>query len=437
MGAPQGIRGENEIPAFDHRLLCHNGSMGVGTAMMASSSLYFRLTKDRKSRVWVFDDETPSRFLPHSFSAGTDEFRIQIIDLFGGRQPLLVSYESIQGEVQIPFRPTVILDSNVVSYLHQYVTGHHALPAERRSAVHKFLRFVVARRLDYNAFFYYIEASSRNDMSSLPKYAEDFSESILRLHTMDTSHFLSTGKIRTDPALLDLYRQELGCDNFSEMVKAHTRQMIRPLDFELEWRSKLAYATLLKTALIHRASNKHIIKKYGELTAFMEETLNIALGFERMLALGYFAGMFDGFIPVQRGAAPDRALKRVRAAAWDLLLLDLPSLMIVQEASDGVVVGFVCSSDKALSAVANACRVEAVMAWAPKPHAAIPVMTYDFSYLESVVGTSVSGRLREMDSTWQGARRSRDLESETHISFEKLEQLVKELESEVVFFCAN
>src|SRR5712691_7482707 len=132
---------------------------GIGGMLMDSVRAYFLITGDRESRVWIFRDDVPSRFLSRPFSCGSEDFCIQVIDPFAGRHPLLMSHESLSEEVVIPFWPTVILDSNVVSYLHQYVTGELSLDNGRRRTVEQFLRFVLASKLNYNPFFYYMEGA--------------------------------------------------------------------------------------------------------------------------------------------------------------------------------------------------------------------------------------------------------------------------------------
>jgi hypothetical protein len=326
-----------------------------------SLARYFGATGDRESKVWIFQADVPSKFYSGPFTAGFDGFQINVVDLFRGRHPLLINYESLAGEITMPFRPTAILDSNVVSYLNQYVRSERSLTGRRRETVRDLIRFFIHSQLDYNPFFYYIEGASRIDRSFLLPFASSFSESILRLHTMDTAHFLATEEIKVDERILELYTSEYGRGSFAELAAEYANAMVHPVDFELEWRSKISYATLLKVALIHRTSSSGIAKKHEELRGFMENMFNIALGVERMFALPYFAGKFQDFIPVQRGANPDRALRRVRAASWDLLLLNLPALLLVSGPTDSVTLGFPCTSDRTLLSIARACSVEAVI----------------------------------------------------------------------------
>ncbi len=266
-------------------------------------------------------------------------------------------------------------------------------------------------------------------------YASTFSESILRLHTMDTSHFLATGEIKIDKDILELYRSRLGRSDFPELAAEYAKTMVRPVPFEFEWRSKISYATLLKIALIHRTSAHDVMRKYENLRTFMEKTFNIALGIERMLALHYFCGHFQNFIPIQKGANPDLVFKRTRAAAWDLLMIDLPAYLLVLDPSDGITLGFPCTSDRALCSIGHACSLEMVMAWAPREDRPLPVMAYDLCSLEKDLGDEVMNRIKMDDFEWQKSRRRRDLHSEKHISFESLEELTKELEQHVAAYC--
>jgi hypothetical protein len=411
--------------------------MGAGSILQEKAVEYLARSGDRESKFWIFKSSVPSKFLRHSFSCGPDELRIQITDLFGGRHPLLVSYEALRQEIKIPFRPTVIMDSNIVSYLHQYVTGSGALSPVGRRAVRRFLKFVVSCRFDYNPFFYYMEAAWRSAPSSVLSYATEISVSLLRLHTMDVDRFLGSGEIRVDPTVMAQYEQEYRVSGLTELAAAHARSMIRPADIRTEWTSKLSYAGLLKTALIHKGSKNSVQAKYEELQLFMEQTFNVALGIERLLALEYFVGKFDAFIPVQRGAVVARVLDRLRAASWDLLLLHLPPLLLVGDVRQEVLLGYVCTGDKILNSIAKACRIEGVVAFAPDVDVPVPVMTYDLSTLEDDLGRDTVQRIRESDERWQKDRAARLFAYEKHISLEELDSLILRLEAELASFCRS
>jgi len=404
---------------------------------MSGAQEYFMTTGDQESRVWVFEDDVLSKFPLRQFSCGNEAFRIQIIDPFAGRHPLLVNHETLsREEVRIPFRPTVILDSNIVAYLHQFVTMQPILDSERRRTVEEFLKYVVRNRLDYNPFFYYMEGASRPGPLSRQSYSA-FSESILRLHTMNDEYFLAYGQIRTNPRVLDKYRQEFSVNSFAELAECYAKRMVQPTDVRMEWTSKLGYAALMKAGLIHKTVKRGIIAKYVELRDFMENVFNVALGRERIFALEYFAGGFDEALPIQRGANPERVLNRIRATAWDLQLLQLPEAMLVADTEEGVYLSCIASADKALCKVARAYRVEAVMAWAPKIHVPIPVISCDLSVLSDDIGADVVDQISEMDASWGKSRAARLFAPETRISWNGLDELIGSLEKQVVGFCKS
>ncbi len=400
------------------------------------SRRYFLNTRDRQSRVWIFRPDQPSPFLRSPAHFGDNEFGIHIVDLFAGFQPILLNYEAfVHDEIHIKFRPTAILDSNIVSYLHQYVTSKSALAPQRRDTVLEALRFIISNRLDYNPFFYYMEGASKDESNALLDHAHDISISILTLHTMDEERFLASGELVTDPVRLALYAQEFGAQTIEEIAPLYAGAMTGLRDPRMDGLSRLLYAGLLKIGLIHKKNRRGVAAKYEELRFFMQEELGIALGMERMLALGYFAGQFDSFIPLQRGANSDRLLKRLRAAAWDLLLLQLPARLLVTNIEDEVVLGYVCTSDRALTQIAQACKIEAVMGLTPDVDLPMPYISYDLSTLQAKVGPEVIASITTRDTKWQLSRVPNLTEWSKHISFENLLKLIAELEAEVRELC--
>lgn len=142
-----------------------------------------RFLKDRDF-IWVFQNDIPSPFLKSSFDFGDDDFTISIVDNFGGRQPILLHEETVgKEETQIPFRPTAVLDSNVVSSLVQFVTHAPILSPSRHNTIYNFLKFLIERRIDYNPFFYYMEGFWRENATDFPHYAESARVSSELLHS--------------------------------------------------------------------------------------------------------------------------------------------------------------------------------------------------------------------------------------------------------------
>jgi hypothetical protein len=413
--------------------------------LIETSQKYFLTTCDRDSRVWMFAEEEPGQFvravspalLGASVHFGDDLFGIDIIHQFGGVQPILLNYDALTKEISIQFRPTAVMDSNVVNYLHQFVSPKTIMDSRRRNAIIDFLRFVVARPLDYNPFFYFIEGATKSREETMLGYAGAVSESILRLHTMDEKRFLSTGDIVSDQERLALYAKEYGATTIEEIAPRYARAMTH-LDPHMEVLSGLAYAALLKMGLIHQSGRRGTLAKYYEMLSFMQDTLDIAMGPERILALGYFAGQYDSFIPLHRGANPDRLLKRLRTSAWDVLLLRLPALLLgMSPLSQEVVLGYVCTSDRALRQVAEVCRIEAVMALSPNSHRPLPIWSFDNSALRRMVGNDIITKIHELDTEWGKSRIPSLTETHERIPYDELLKVIDGLEAEVVRFCQS
>ncbi len=397
---------------------------------------YFLATADKKSRVWLFSNDHKWPSVEASSSFGGAEFYINLTDLFEWRIPVLVNYESVtREEIKVPFRRMAILDSNLVSYLHQFVCKEPALTLRQSEAIIDFLKFLVSNNIDYNPFYYFIEAAAKNDHTFVMDFARRMSSSILTLHTMDAKVFLSTGKVVADPKQLEIYAEEYGTQEIGDIAKIHASHMIGPTDFRWQWICNLTYAALLKTALIHKKLKVDIVGKYEKLLFFMEETFNIALGIERILSLGYFAGMHDGFIPVQRGSNSTRTLARCRAAAWDLLLLQLPPWLLLTEIEGAIPVAFVSSSDKVVTQLARTCRFDAVLGMAPKLDSPLPMMSVDLPALGLPLDRQTLDRIRDLDREWAVSRSGRLHKHEKRIGEIELDRLIKELEGEVTEFC--
>jgi len=78
------------------------------------------------------------------------------------------------------------------------------------------------------------------------------------------------------------------------------------------------------------------------------------------------------------------------------------------------------------------------MGWAPKVHVPIPLLSCDLSFLEEDLGADIVKQIGEMEHIWQKSRVSRMFTSEeTHISFERLDELIGHLEEQVVAYCRN
>jgi len=127
----------------------------------------------------------------------------------------------------------------------------------------------------------------------------------------------------------------------------------------------------------------------------------------------------------------------MRSAAWDLLLLRLPAHLLGTSGLNEVTVGYVCTGDAGLHRLAKVCNTEAVVALEPHTRKPFPVMSYDLSALQQMIGSKAVADITERDSEWQKSRAPCLSETGERISYDDLLTLTANLEAEVAQFCRS
>jgi hypothetical protein len=313
--------------------------------------------------------QTHTPFLRGSFDIKDDVGGvITIADVFDGREPQRIdAHAASGGETTIPFRVELMLDSQLVSYLHQYVEGSARLSQQHRALVIRLLRFAVKKKMGYNPAFYFLEALRHaNDRER--EFARATARSILALHTMDDDHFVATGEIRPSPEAQDIYCHDYGCKTFGATAEAYAEGFVETKICPAltdGGRGRMRYATLLGIAAIHRqrpGTSWDDVKKKCERFDDMLGEIGAEVGLERIVAVRHFAGLLDDFLPVQKGARIERVFARLKAAVWDLELLSMPASLLTQPPDFGVVVAYPCTADRSLGELAKSFTLELVVA---------------------------------------------------------------------------
>jgi hypothetical protein len=351
---------------------------------------------------------------------------ISIADVFAGREPQRVDAHAARGgEATLGFRVELTLDSQVVTYLDQFVRGSHRLTELQRKLVIRLLRFAVKKRIGYNPAFYFLEALSRPGGQERA-FARETARSILALHTMDTDHFLRTSEVRASIEGQEVYIRDYNCRNFDEVVETYVNGFVDPTAAVTVGETpahRIRYATLLAIAAIHRrrpATNwEDVCKKCEAFDDFLGQ-LGGEMGLERMVAVRYFMGGLDSFLPLQKGARVDKVLARIRAAVWDVDFLNMPAFLLVQPPRYGVVVGYPCTADRLLAALAGSFTLELVIAPKGEPR---PTPVFAFREGRFRHAMAIRGRTRPWPDE---IRRLEEAEVET---------LVADLESQVISLC--
>jgi hypothetical protein len=167
----------------------------------------------------------------------------------------------------------------------------------------------------------------------------------------------------------------------------------------------------------------------------LEKSLKMNLARERVLAIYYFSGRMDHFIPLQRTSSFSKFQRSMRSAVWDLLLLRMPELLLVSGKPSGTTVAYVCTGDRALQKVAQCNKIRAVSTMRPN-RLPIPMFTADLTDLIPITGRAVLDEIVESDREWQRERILQLQNVRNNIpSGDELKRLVQELEAEVEQFC--
>ncbi len=316
---------------------------------------YFASTGDQESKVVDFPNFDPalgSRFLngsEHIFE-GNEDFTI--IDPFSGVMPVVLDHRFlIRKEERVAFSVNILLDSNVVSYLHQYVadTSGNFRGTQRGIATHKLIRKLVEyaeRGWTFNALFYLLEAVSKNDFLAVYPHAASLGKSIKTLQLMDREVFLQTGRIEMGDekykAFSTLHHSlSLEAVSASDALHFSTGQLRSQVHVMIQ----LTYAALLKIVLV---SNEKCParKKLEKIFQFMHEELGVHGSWETLLACLKFRGRAGSFLSAKQDK--NKTERALLASAWDLHLLRLPAVLILNEGCEHTSVSYVCTAEKTL-----------------------------------------------------------------------------------------
>jgi hypothetical protein len=403
----------------------------VGAHLPAVMEGYFA-GGDDGTVVWWMTHGAPVRrgtpFLPGSIEiADTPNRVIAIADPWGGREPQRVDAHAARGgENQVGFRVELMLDSQLVTYLHQYVRNSSRLDTVNRRLVSRLLRFAVKRKIGYNPAFYFIEALRDADPVRI-EHARDTARAILSLHTMDDDYFLSTGNIRPSARMQEIYQRDYNAVSFAEAERSYADGFVADAGTTSLFTTasgQLRYATLLGAVAIHRqrpgTSWDDVKKKCAAFDDLLGE-VGAEMPMERLVSVLYFMGLIDDFFPVQRGARPDRAIARIRAAVWDIQFLHMPAWSLIQRPDYGVVVSYPCTMDTTLGRIARAFTFELVASWRRNRE---PIPLFGFRHPQLRLAFEIRGAARP----WSNQDR---------LTESQLVDLVEQRESRVIALCSK
>lgn len=378
------------------------------------------IRRDPTARFWDFSAPELA-YQKRDSDFGTEDFKISTIDPFGGRVPAVISKETLLGNNPPALVPTVILDSNVMAYLHQFVTARESQDEKQRKAVIQLLDYLLHTKFDYNPSFYYLESFSKSAESS--QKIIEYTKSILSLHMMDELHFLQKREIRVNEVTLGKYAEKFDTYDIDEMAKRQCEILQKMHVPGTDW--KVLYLILLKAALIHRTFQGDFEAKLRKLYEFVYEIFGVLFSRELGVASFYFSGELDKFIPLQKNANAENTIKRMKSTAWDMYLLRLPELMLCHENAP-VPLAMICTGDKGVQAIGRRFRIRRLFTTQEVP----------FPELEIRFDGNRNDELRaDLFEEFSRNRKEkrRDLDVDQVLS--GLDKHIERLENEIIEFC--
>ncbi len=408
---------------------------------------YCLSSRDPGGRAWVFSDgpPLPLSYGSRSFSAPESKFSVHLVDQYHGRTPSLVNLTTLtEGpDVQIGFRPFVILDSNVVSYIDRYFRGR--LEAEESETVRRFISFIFDNNIDPTPVFYYIESLSKTDQERWRGFASLFAETHLALQTLDRHLFLEQGRLASSLERRETQVRFHGAEDTSHLIDSYL-DSISPDNAQTESNAvSLSYAALLKIALMRVAGPEPLAERFNELGDYMASHLGAVLGMERFAAVLHWAApeRFAKMIPpLQKGLSTKKFFGKLESTAWDLYLGRMPEQLgrfVSPIGSDGVEavcdLYYIATGEDSLAELIRHRSIELLVQHADseKSGKVVGHLSTPFEdYMSPDELADFANRTGEHDRHLMATASQR-----TSISGPALDGLISDLESQVVATCRS
>jgi hypothetical protein len=398
---------------------------------------YFLGTEDKDAHFFeISASPYDSMFYLESKIFGDAAHKIHIIDQFCGKRPALFNHEfcTNNDELKLEFWCSIILDSNVVSLLHEYVTNRKSMENGQRIAGDLFLVHLSEVNCDYSPMFYVMESFFKSDESEFYENVPKALASILKLHSMCKSSFISSREISIKSGAAKYYFDLYQADDYEACGFSWARKIVKDIkNIGIEHKIKLIYACLLKMVLIKFADNKGVYKKSEAFEHFMIDELGVRLARESSLAIYYFCNLAGKFINTQANMAVEDAKHDLKATAWDLYLLKLPEQLLTPNYLPEISTAYVATSEVKLFEIGKLFDIQHLACRTDDDGTGMPVLSFDMFDIEEKVGDKAVMKLLKRNEQISFERMSKELIKSVNPF--KLDSLIEDLERQLSYFC--
>ncbi len=361
-------------------------AIGTGNRSMLYPYLkqYWKITQ-KKFSIWTYLSSTESPFSHPNMLGGTG-FELSIIDSFRGRQPLLLSNETIfSDKIEVSCLPQIILDSQILSYINWYVNDPEKLHGNKLKYIRNLIQYFVKSNYLYSPFFYYFEAINKGSTEEQLKQA--FSMFIMLL-CLNSKLLLKDGVISLDNEKVDDIAERFKVNSFDALVDRfieYSKEFSEYID-EHRILIDISYCILVKIVLIQKNTPKAPLKvKIEEFQSFLENYIQAQFSYETAVAICYFCGHFQNFLKIQKTTKYEKAKKILLSCSWDLLLLRQPDLFLAYGQQDFSIVSCVCTNDKALYEISKIYSMASIIRFTDD-NVVLSTHQLDDEYLINLIG---------------------------------------------------
>jgi len=401
---------------------------------------YFDITKDKEAHFFVISNSPyPAAIYSESVMFGEGKHKVCIIDQFDGKRPILLNYEYLveRKNIDLEFMHSIILDSHLVTGLHEYLIrkdGGKPLRADVHSAIEKFLEHVSNIKCDYNPIFYMTENFYNVDEDIFIEKVSPVLSSILKLHCMDEREFINSKRVlirqRDKEHYFNLHQgdsfEECALNWVTEFSSSHEKKFY---DMQVE----LTYACLLKMTLINYRHKKQVNRKNDEFKEFLFKELGALLAWELNLATHYFSGFTGKLINPDPNMSVEKAKKNLWSTAWDVLLLKIPQMLLNANYLPEVTLAYVATSEEKLMKVGDLITLESQYCRSDSFSPMIPTISFNLKDHQDKYGRD---KINELIKANNKMAIERIFEEKGRIiSPAGLKCLIQDLEVQLSFLC--
>lgn len=304
------------------------------------------------------------------FNELNNNWWITLIDPFMNINPIIWSKKSLSTNFyKSIIKPILLLDSNVMNALHDFVIQKVDIPKEQYNSILLFLKYFTENRFEISPIFYFLESIYKSNPQNIQKYINNRFITIFKLHTMDIDYFMSTGKVISNKIKSKDHLLKLGYSSIDELCRINYKSLIEvKKNYSLDYIIRLSYLSLLNIALINSEKGSPF-DKYKKAIDFFENEIKISGSCELTFALLFFynTAKYQRFLPpLQKGMNFKKYSKKLSSSAWDLLLLRFPHMLISSNKRPNLnqtfdyIKSYICTAEKALRDLFSVYKIEMI-----------------------------------------------------------------------------